>query len=355
MAPMAKRETFHLRQPEQDSFNKPRSLLQICRLENLWNHEMEGFGNPRKESMNLSVLITAHNEPFDEVQATVKSIRDTAPGVEIIVVDDASQIPLSLEDKQAKLVRNEDRAGVGGSRHIAATHATQDFILITDAHVRFEPGWFDVAMKRITDRPHTLHCGSCIALSPSQMDISKAKTVYSGASLNIYGADKNKHGVNQIMEGVWLKESVDDQPLSCIMGAVYFTPTDWFFHIGGLRLLKGWGADEPMLAIKTWLAGGEVRLLKNVRIGHQFREASCYRTEHWKLIFNVMQLAITCMNEKQAQVICNLFNGGSELLEAKNRIREDANIILSEKHYLQSIFVRDFQWYVDKFGLTFPS
>jgi len=303
----------------------------------------------------LSIIITSL-EDYQETQYTIESIRATAgDDVEVIVVDDATQVPLSLTDKKSLLIRNNERAGVGPSRHIGATVATSDYLLITDSHMRFEPGWLDRALKRIVGRLHTIHCASCVALSPDMMDMARAQHAYCGAGLNLYGADKNKHGVTQILEGVWLPTPAsDDQPLACIMGATYFMPTDWFFHINGLRMLRGWGSDEPLLSIKTWLAGGECRALPGVRIGHQFRPASPYRTANWNLIYNKMMIARTCMDTALANKLCRLFEGAEELITAKTRMTEDMGQILAERTYLQSIFVHDFPWYCAKFNITIP-
>ena len=244
----------------------------------------------------LSILITVHNE-YEETQKTIASIRATAGDKpEIIVIDDASQVPLSLKDLGCHLIRNETRAGVGPSRHIAATAAGADWLLIIDCHMRFEPGWFEKTMAHIEGRTTTLFCGSCIALSPGQMDIRKATEAYHGATINFYGPDKHHPEKNQVLEGVWLKDREgDDYPIPCVMGASYVLSRDWFFHIGGLRMLRQWGGDEVLLSLKTWLAGGDVRMMKKLRVGHQFREKSHYVSQQWCLIYNAMMIALTCL------------------------------------------------------------
>lgn len=303
----------------------------------------------------ISVLITAHNEDLNEVNNTIASIRATAGDIEIVLVDDASVLPLDIKDKSVNLIRTDIRCGVGPARHCAALHATGEYLLITDAHCRFEKGWSDRAMKRIVGRPTTVHCGSCVALEVGQMDMAKATHTYHGATLNVFGPDKNKPGATQILEGNWLSDREgDDYPIACIMGAVYLMPTDWFFHLNGLRMLKGWGGDEVLLSLKSWLAGGECRMMKSVRIGHQFRHTAPYPTEAWALKYNAMMIALTCLPMDKAWKLNSLHRGGPELLQAKKEIERDYGNIMAERFYLQSIFKRDFQWYLDWFHLTFP-
>lgn len=305
--------------------------------------------------MQLSVLITAHNESNQEIENTIKSIRQTAGDrVEIVVVDDASQLPVDLNDKNVVLIRNEERCGVGPSRHIAALRASGTHLLITDAHMRFEPGWYEKAEERIDANPQVVYNATCVGLSPEMMDLSKSRSEYHGATLNIYGPDNHHPEVMQVLEGKWLPECKDNQEIACLMGACYFVPADWFHYIGGLRMLRGWGSDEPFLAIKTWLAGGECRMLKPVRIGHQFREKSVYSTQAWNLIYNKMMLAFVCLPMKEAWKLHGLHRGSGELVEAKNRIREDWGSIMAERHQFQPMLTRSFEWYLNKFSLTFP-
>jgi glycosyltransferase involved in cell wall biosynthesis len=304
----------------------------------------------------LSILITAHNEPLQEVNNTLTSIRETAGDIEVVLVDDGSQMPLDLEDKTTKLIRMENRCGVGPARNIAASHSTGEFILITDGHVRFEKGWLDAALKRIKDRPTTVFCATCVGLEPGMMDMARAKYSYSaGASINFYGPDRNRPEQTQILESVWnpAREG-DDFPIASLMGACYVMSKAWFDFIGGLRLLRGWGSDESLLALKTWLAGGECRAMKCVRIGHQFRQASSYVTPSWQMLWNKMAIAHTCLPTDKAWALCNLFQGGEELTTAKRRLTDDWGLIMAERAYLQSISVRTFDSYLEYFGLTFP-
>lgn len=304
--------------------------------------------------MNLSILITAHNESYREVQDTLASIRETAGDrVEIVVVDDATQVPLALEDKQAKLIRLNNRAGVGPARHIAALNASGDWLLITDAHVRFEKGWLEKLENRLSKaEPSTVLCGSCVALRVGMMDMAKAQTVYTGATLSMFGDAPNNMDV---LEGKWLSPRDDDDfPMACPMGASYVLNADWFAHIHGLNMLRSWYGDEPLLGIKTWLAGGEICAFKGLRIGHQFRDASPYRTANWHLLWNKMAIAYSCFLEPQADKIMRQLQGSAELQEAKRHFYDDYGFIMAERAYLQSIFTRDLEWYCQFFGIRFP-
>lgn len=306
--------------------------------------------------MNLSVLITSLND-YQETQLTIESIRETSPDLNVVVVDDGSENPLTLLDKSATLIRNEQRAGVAASRDIGSYKCTGDFILIIDSHMRFQTGWYEAALKAMEAGNNIGHSCTCLGLSPSNMDVSKPNGEYTGASINFYGDDRVKpNAQKQFLEGVWLPHHEGDgYPVACMMGACYLLPKDFYQHVGGLKLLKGWGHDEPFLSLKWWLAGGEVRACKGVRIGHQFKDSTPYKTANWQIWYNRMAIAHTCLPEKQAWKLISLMPNSRELTEAKQHIESDWNIILSERAYYQSIFVRDFDWFLNWFGLSFPS
>ena len=253
--------------------------------------------------MKLSIIIPSLND-YAETQATIASIRETAGDKpEIIVVDDCSQVPLTLQDKACVLVRNEERAGVGCARHIGALHATGDLLLFLDSHMRCTPGWYEALMSRAKDRPTTMHNGQCIQLTPDQMDLTKAKGHYSGAYLHFYGPDANDNGRIQILESKWLgnRDGEDDYVVSSVMGAVYVCPREFFLHVGGLRMLKSWGGDEQYLSLKWWLAGGDIRQLNCVKFGHQFRQSTTYKSDAWHIAYNKLMIILTCLPEKEGR------------------------------------------------------
>lgn len=305
--------------------------------------------------MTLSLIITSHNEQWQEVQDTIASARDNAGAdIEIIVVDDASQVTLALNDKAAILIRNQHRAGVAMSRHIGALYATGDLLFITDAHVRFEPGWARTLIARAKGRPHTAHCCTCVGLSAGMMDMKRAASQYNGATFNFFGKDANDRSgqLEQVLECVWLpKREGDDYEIPALMGACYLVPREFYLDIGGLRGLRGWGSDEALLSLKVWLAGGDIRICKQVRVGHQFRDASPYRTESWMMLYNKAFIAHTCFEPKRAKQLLSKFPRTPELIMAENRIVEDWGLVASERTYNRRIFVRSLEWLLSQFGI----
>lgn len=348
--------------------------------------------------MKLSIIINTLNDN-EECHKTIVSIKETASlkDLEIVVVDDFSESPFteflntvpinSIGELWQNLFvyRSEFRRGCGGSRHYAAEKATGDYLLFIDSHMRFLPGWYEAAEARIVGRPNTAHCAVCLGLgeeycvtckAPMQkkddkkvcptcngtewypsMDINKPCAVYTGATLNIYGPDSNKPDVMQVFEGVWKDHPEDDCELPCMMGACYFVPRELFFRVGGLSALREWGLDEPYLSLKIWLAGGEIRLLKGVRIGHKFRAQSPYTMNIASLYYNKIRCLMTTMSESESMFLVGRMQRDHKFAEGMAMIMADRAAIQAEREFNRKVFVHDLKWFCDKFqheGVRYP-
>lgn len=304
----------------------------------------------------LSIVVTTFDDP--QLPATIKSIRDTAGDApEVIVINDGNPNYVLCGDGMNRLHSNPHRCGVGPSRTIGVHHAKGDYVLLTDSHMRFTPGWYETAMARIEGRPQTIHCATMAGLNETHMDVDHPASYYYGATLNVYGRDQNKTGDWQILEAVWNKGTpFADAEIACVMGAAYFMPRDWFLKLDALRHLRSWGSDEVALSVKSWLCGGECRLMRDVIIGHiyQAQGKQSFNVPYGHTLFNKMFLMHTllpdALRDDLLSKMCLTFGGG-EFFTAKKMIEEFWPLIEVERARNQAMFVRDFNWLRAKFGL----
>lgn len=362
----------------------------------------------------LSIIIACLND-HNEIIQTVLSIQRTTHGrdLEVIVIDDCSDDPIVLPSElNVSLFRNAERLGPGASRHIGVEKATGDYILLLDSHMRFEAGWYEKAMERITlpGREKFAHCGSCVGLesadmfmeefprdvefgsipigrriivnktsharkvaddtysvlenerpthfsiSPSEIITLPASPRYYGAQLNILGLNPNDAKEFQVFEGVWQSDKPgDDYEISCLMGACYFFKRDFFLSIGGLKWNRQWGSEEPNLSLKTYLAGGSVRIMKGVRVGHKFHTGNLpYKLfEYWK-VYNKIRSIQTIFNECEAAKCLEHFVGARDLRLAMIELEKDRQSIVADRVALQGMLVHDLEWFCKKFGIHHP-
>lgn len=302
----------------------------------------------------ISIIIPCR-EDAAECAATIQSICDTAGDkAEIIVIDDGSKVPLTVPDG-VLLRRVYGRAGVAASRHIGAVLASNPYLFFLDAHCRLEPGWYEAAVERLESSERTLYCATCLGLTASNMDISRPDRIYNGASLQFVGTDSATNEM-QFFEGKWLPGPLEDNAeMQCVMGACYLMPRRFFFEIGGLRLLHSWGSDEPFLSLKAWLAGGSVRYLKPVRVGHQFRKATTYRSKRSALFFNKLACAAALFPDAALQHFSSLMNlhckPSADLRIAREWLAQEQRHIEVERVLGEAVFTRNLEEWLERWGV----
>jgi hypothetical protein len=160
----------------------------------------------------------------------------------------------------------------------------------------------------------------------------------------------------QFIEAKWLTEPLSDgAELPCLLGGAYLMRRDWFFQIGGTKLLAQWGSAEPHLSLKSWLAGGDCRLMKSVRVGHQFRDATNYKSKNAALLFNKIAIATTVFPEEAAKFIVDRLtayyaDNPTDLNIAKQMARAEQRHLECERAFNEQVFMHDLNWYLEKFG-----
>lgn len=326
----------------------------------------------------LSIIITSHNDAEETVR-TIQSLKSTLTPddlVEILLIDDCSATPLasymSIIGDGVKLITNTFRCGCGPSRHIGALHASGYWLLLVDSHMRFTPGWYQAWEETVApaQRPgdscplaHTVWCATCLGLDSKHMDVRAPASVYHGATMNFLGPDRNPPHKEQIFEAVWLpksQEPEDLQEIPVVMGACYFIPRNWFLHLAPTRFLRTWGCDEQMISLKTWLAGGCVRMAKNVRIGHKFLTGT--EKQPWgcpvgHVLWNKLFAINTLFPFELCKKLTERILAGNQTpdLEAARRLfKTDFYLVGQEWAFNRSIFTRSVEEYAKKFNIQLP-
>ena len=93
-------------------------------------------------SFKTSFIITARNEPAENLEATLRGLAETTEEHEreIVLIDDGSESPIP-QYGDVRLVRNEKAIGISRSRRLGAQVATGDVLVWLDAHMSFAQGW----------------------------------------------------------------------------------------------------------------------------------------------------------------------------------------------------------------------
>jgi|GEM_PF-3539141 len=250
-------------------------------------------------------LIISSRDENGEVVRTCQSALDAATGpVEIIVIDDGSKRPAKVPEG-VRLHREIKPLGLFAAKRLAVGMAKTENIVISDAHVRFHPGWDEEYQHAIGAKPDAVH----VALSSGLMEekgvipeLAKAKGTYYGANF-VVRRKADKKGL-RILEGVW-QHKRQEGPIPCPMGSVYGTSKSWWEHVDMLAGLQVWGGQEPDMAMRTWLAGGEVRLLPSVKTAHVFKTKAPYPSDVGAIHQNRMLMATVFPPQDVAEALLN--------------------------------------------------
>lgn len=239
-------------------------------------------------------LIMASRDEGDEVTRTCQSAIDNATGpIQIIVIDDGSVKPATVPSG-VNLHRLEKPIGLFAAKRLAVEGALSEAVILTDAHVRFEPGWDGEFAEAVGHRPDAVHVAYSSGLMNADADpdwvpdVSKAKGTYYGANFVVRRNDPKK-GL-RILEGVWQGKRKEGA-IPCPMGSVYGISKTWWNRVDMLAGLCVWGGQEPDMALRTWLAGGEVLLIPTVRTAHVFRKKTPYPSDPTAIWMNRMYMA----------------------------------------------------------------
>ena len=215
----------------------------------------------------VSLIITTRNESQSMLDATITGLLRTAGEyeIEILVIDDASKVPVASKEEEVLLLRNPGPNGVVSSRRYGASVASGDVLLWTDAHMTFAPDWLDRMMANVD---------SGALLCPTTWNYELTRCLCSGANIEWWTTRDYEKGHSP---GFTLKyrerhpgPGAVEVPM--IAGACYMILRDSYYKLGGFSpLLREHGVGDQDISIRAWMAGVGVKCVTDAKVGHLFR------------------------------------------------------------------------------------
>ena len=306
---------------------------------------------------DITVVIPVFNEG-EEFRNTLQSIRDTSPpsAVDIVCVDDGSTDGLPYEEWSkhfgARCLRNRHRAGTGPSRELGIFESKTRFVITTDSHMRFgSDGWYRKICDEIAAEPNAAYCTMCTKIDVDDSGELVYGDDYFGGDIKLVTGDVGNG--TEIIEAKW--RTTDDPEagpeIPCILGANYAFDKDFFFRMKGFNGMRMWGFEETYMSLKAWLSGASCRLIRDVSIGHIFREASPYTTQVWNLYYNKMFIARTIFPPNYAELLIDKLPRDWNFITADSEMQKASLYVSAMRDYYRSIFVRDVDWLRDRLGI----
>lgn len=221
--------------------------------------------------MGVSIIIPSRNEKY--LSHTISDVLIKASGdIEVIAILDGYWPPTCeiLQDKRVKYIHFTESRGMRNAINSGIHIARNDFILKTDAHCLFSPG-YDVQLindqkKYLSDS--TITVPRRYALDPDKWEIidnPKYPIDYMYLSKDLHGETWTTRNRDVTLA----YKKIDD--LMSSQGSCWFMKRDYFINgIGGLDSdTYGTFYNEfQEIGFKTWLSGGRVVVNKSLHYAH---------------------------------------------------------------------------------------
>lgn len=301
---------------------------------------------------DLTIIIPFIRERL-ELEETLKSIRDYSDeNIEIIVINDASDDDFDYKSVALKYdaiyLENKERIGVAGSRDIGVKTCSSNSFLLLDAHMRFyDKRWVNRIIEELQSDPQTLLC--CQTKVLCRENGLLVEDLNRGTS---FGAYVRINDAINLFEPKWITEdsnpSVRTIPIPCVLGAGYACTKKYWLYLKGLDGLMQYGNDEAYISMKVWMAGGSCKLLKDVEIGHIYRNNHPYIREKAYRYYNYLflcEIFLPFKSRKKHLSTLKLFYDKKILAEAQYLLYDNYKLIDSLKKSYKKIFVYDLAFF----------
>lgn len=223
----------------------------------------------------ISVVLPCLNESEFTIQ-TVQSFCNRTPAEalqEIIVVDDGSWPPLSIELSKRieprcrlRVLRHDDGPrGLMIAKQTGGDAATGEFIGFYDCHVAPRLEWHKETLRLLKEKSRRLVIPMIGALNIDTWD-----EIPNGGFVG-------KCWVNFNADWWWYDDESPYSPV--ISGGLVATTRSWWQESGGFDPgMHGWGGENTEQPIRTWLCGGDVVRARSSVVAHMWRTEKDKRT-----------------------------------------------------------------------------
>ncbi len=305
----------------------------------------------------LTVVICFLNEG-DEVENTVRSLRDTAGGdVDVILMNDASDDGFDYESVAKKYdclyLVSETPQGPSVLRGRGADAAKTDKVLLLDSHMRFyKDDWHTRIAAAVDDDPRAIYCVACPSLNAKGE--RTAAPVATGAAVSLEGEPNKKDKRDicwHLLDPVWVENIPNEAeivPIACVLGGAYAFDRRYFQEIGGHIGQIRYGAEEPYLSTKSWLSGGSCKAIRSVEIGHIYRDGGSipFYSPAGYTVHNKMVYVGTTFPEDRFPLYKEKFEKVPAGREGRNYFRKSASYVMQIRQHLHAnVFKHPFSFW----------
>jgi len=282
----------------------------------------------------MIVIIPARNEGQGLID-TLDSLY-AVTDCKVIVVNDYSDTDKWIQPKKhkgLKVIKAPPFSGFGGAIQLGIDSCTDENIFICGARTRFTEGWYEKTEQFIEDNPESISCAVNAILFEDQTEISKAEEHAYGAEIYRY---KSGHWMKWIIN-LPVKEMPEGDEIDCAYGGSYALKRSWWNKIHGLDLIQGRGGCNQFLSLKTWMAGGSVRVIKDVTIGNIYRVDCSYAVTVASILYNRIMIMSVLYGTHKGLDTLQSYKRYREYEILKSMFARNLGILTRENKYMRKI------------------
>lgn len=236
-----------------------------------WDYSYRAIRAYRSDDRGELTCIIAFRDEGLELLRTIESIRSTVSerGVHIICVDDSvkNEYPYKkwVETSGGTYIKTSGGIGSSKAKQLGINACKSPYFILLDAHMRFyQFSWDTVVVDKLKSNSKTIYC--CATSSFSNP---------------ITGVGSHEYRPRNCCEGGYIDATLGDMftaywatspKVSSILGASYCSSKEWWDTLGGYNGLQFFGQEEAFISIKCILAGGHIDVIREVTIGHLFKD-----------------------------------------------------------------------------------
>lgn len=300
-------------------------------------------GTPFVTGDDFSIIIPARDEEHYITKTIQFIIRNTPRQYikEILVIDDASKIPLgdvldrelSPEDRRLVMVHRFDtKEGLIRARIYGADRSTGSNIFFLDGHCKPKPGWLEPLLKHLKSNYKRIAC-------PVIQDIRKDTWEDAGTS----GA---KMMFEWTFEFGWYDDLTDEVPISA--GGIIALTRKWWEESGKYDPgMLEWGGENLEQSMRVWLCGGDIFAVRDSFVGHIFDRPPKPNPGN-RLVTQVQK------NQKRGALVwLDEYYRYFETFHSVVKTLDEGPNLETRRQLRRQLGCLPFEWYVDKFRTSF--
>ena len=202
-------------------------------------------------------IIATRREDLRELKRLIKSLKPYLQSKdEILAVQDGGK---KIWTKELGVqVISKRHAGIGNSFDVGVNKAKNDYVVLLGSDLIFQSDPRAHLSKAQTE--NSIVCFGCKALNKKQ---------------TMWGADIAETSGGRIYQATWrYKATGKFYQIPCVLGGAYLVKKDWYQEIKGFSGHWIWGSLEPLISLRSYMAGGSCKVYTDYSIVHDFRRSN---------------------------------------------------------------------------------